>query len=928
MEDHANSPRRSVCFRFFKWGIIVFSVLLVLFFVLVPVIISSESGKNFIVSKVNASVDGKLDIGDFSVGWFKGIHVSDLNFSDNAGQMSISVKDIFAKPKYVALLGGVISVADAVVDSPKVVINIKDEAKKSKPISTSTAKKDTSKATPGIDIKYLDLTIKDGDVTINHTGADSVVRTVQFSNIASKVDLKPAGQESTFDIALAVGGRHASSEVTVKGNVKKSKKGWTAKETSGELAVKIDDLDLATLKPLFALMGKEIEVEGKLNVDIEASIVDGRPEKISATAVLAGFSQKIDGKEIVLAEPVTLDVDISSDGDDVKIDKLSLKSSFCSVSGKGGMNSFDYTAEADIAKTMDIVGQFVDLGGYTFAGKATEQGRILFDKGNVNCKGSSMIDGFVVGTPDGKVTPVTSAKITFDLGYDAEKNLVDIASLVIDIAMGPGKIAILDTVIPLGEDKKGMDITIEADLDIGKTMDYARVFGAAKEGLVVAGNVKSAISISEGKDGWRFFSDNTTITNLVISDDKATEPFSDPRVVIEFDAVLNFDEETYDIPKLVINASQIDIEGSMKQTHSRGQTKLGGKVNASYDLAEVGKAASSYLPKGFKIEGKRVDTIVFESVYPKGQDDKLLANMNAAATLGFSKAEYMGLRFGRTDVKLSVKDGIAEIAPFSTVVNEGKFNFAGRVDLQKKPMVFEIPGPMQVIEKINIDEKMAKEMLQYLNPVFAKQANLSGVADLYCEKLAIPLGGDAGISQAEIRGTVAMSNMRMQAIGPLGGFLSLAKGKAENNAELLPTKFVLAKGKLSYDDMQLNVDDHPLNFIDAIILLDTSPLRYNMIAKLPYELVFDGYNPKFETITVGDGREDSEDRVSFPYNENTNVEKMFGEILKKAAEQFFKKIPEEIFKDQLKDIFKKKGGGEGGSEIEEKIGEIFEGLFK
>ncbi|MBW8036051.1 MAG: hypothetical protein FVQ79_10575 [Planctomycetes bacterium] len=674
-------------------------------------------------------------------------------------------------------------------------------------------------------------------------------------------------------------------------------------------------------------MGKEIEIEGKLNADIDANIVEGRPEKISATAILAGFSQKIDGKAVVLDEPVTLDVDISSDGDDVKIDKLRLKSSFCSISGKGGMNSFDYIAAADIAKTMDIVGQFVDLGGYTFAGKGTEQGRILFDKGNVWCKGATMVDGFVVGAPDGKVTPVTSAKISFDLGYDAEKNLVDIANFAIDSAKGPGKVAILDTVIPLGEEKKGMDVKIEVDLDIGKTMDYARVFGAAKEGLAVAGNVKSAVSISEGKDGWRFLSDKTIITNLVISGDKTAEPFKDPKIVVQFDAVLDFEEKTYDIPKLVINASQVDIKGRMKQTHAGGQTKLGGKVDASYDLAELGKAGSAYLPKGFNIEGKRVDTIEFSSVYPKGEDDKMLANMNANATLGFSKAEYMGLRFGKTEAKVLVKNGIAEIAPFSTVVNEGKFNFAGRLDLQKKPMVFEIPGEMQVIEKINIDERMAKQMLQYLNPVFADQANLSGVADLHCEKLSIPLGGDADISQAEIRGTVAMSNMRMQPVGPLGGFLSLAKGKAENKAELLPTKFVLAKGKLSYEDMQLNVDDHPLNFVDAIIHLGAEPLRYNMIAKLPYEMVFDGYNPKFETITVGDGHEDSEDRISFPYNEKTNIEKMFGEILKKAAEQLLKKIPEDILKDQLKDIFKSKNGG-GEKSVEEEIGEIFEGLFK
>ncbi len=924
MQDHANAPRKSGLFKAIKWGLIVFAVVLVLAVVLVPVIVSSESGKNFIVSKVNQSVDGKLDIGSFSVGWFKGLHLGDLNFSDNSGEISISVKDISAKPKYGALLAGEVSVSDAVVDSPKVVINLTEDARadvKGGAVG-GVSRKDTSKEKSGIDLKYLDLTIKDGDVTINHRGADSVVETVRFSNIASKVDLKPAGQESTFDVAFAVGDKGASSDVVAKGNLKTAKKGWKPKETSGDLVVKVDDLDLATLKPLFALMGQKVDVGGKLDADAEVSIVEGRVEKLSADAVLAGFKQVIEGKELVLEEPVTLKADISSDGDDVKIDKLNLKSSFCSVSGKGGMNSFDYIAEADIAKTMEVVGQFVDLGGYTFAGKATEHGTVLFDKGNVRFKGASTIDGLVVGTAGGKATPVTSAKITFDLGYDSKKNSVGIASFGIDSVQGPGKVAIFDTVIPLGEDKKDMDIRIDADLDIGKAMDYARVFDAVPEGLSVSGDLKSGVSVSKGKDGYRFLSKSTTITNLVMSGDKTTEPFKDPKVELQFDAVLDFDEKTYDFRKLKIDASQIDIEGSVKQSHSGGQTRFGGEVNASYDLAEAGKAAAEFLPKGFSIEGKRVDRVAFESTYPKGQDDKRLANMNANATLGFAKAEYMGMRFGETDVKVSVKDGIAEVAPFSTVVNEGRFNFAGLVDLQKEPMVFEMPGPMQVVEKINIDERMAAEMLRYLNPVFADQANLSGVADFHCKKLVIPLGGKADISKAQIKGTVAMSDMVMQPKGLLGQALRFAEGKKENRAELLPTEFVLMNGMLSYEDMQLNVDNHPMNF-KGKILLAQKPSPLDMTVQLPYKVIFDGFKPEFETIDVGGDMTDRVPPIALEgtvENHRINMDKFAEGLLKKAADQFLK--------DQLKDVFKSGDGSGGEKSAEEEVVERILDIFK
>ena len=929
MQGHTNggdpAPRRSGRFKVFKWALVVFAVLLLLGFLLVPVFLSSESGKKLIVNTVNESVDGKFDMGGFSVGWFKGVHLTDMSFSDNSGLMSVSVKDISGKPKYCSLLMGSVSLGDAVVDTPEVVITLPAEVDEGVTEKTERPGKSVAVDADGLDLKRLDLTIKNGNVRIEQAGRDGTIETLQFANIASKFDLHPAGKESSFDVAFAVGDENNLSEISAAGKVKSKK--WRPAQTSGDLTVKIDDLDMASLGPLFAFLGKKVDIGGKLNADIDASIVKGWPEKVSANATLTGFTQKIDGREILLTEPVTLDAEISSDADAVKIDKLDLKSPFCSIESTGGKNWLDYSAKFDIAKMMPLVRPFNDLGGFTFAGTGTEKGRITFDldKGKIDCKGVSMVKDFVVSTPEKVATPVTSATIGFDLAADTKKSILSIDSLIVDASPGLGKVEISNSIIPYADDKKGMNIGVSADLDIARAMEFAKVFDAASDDKSIAGRVQSKISITEVKEGLRLLTDATRITNLVIAGTGTDEVFKDPKVDLMFDVILNFEEKTYDFRKLNIDASQIDIEGSLRQSTSKGATTVGGELTAAYDLAEVSKeaAVSDYIPQGLKMEGKRNDKITFQSRYPSGQKDKRLANMNANATLGFDKADYIGLRFGKTDVKVLVKDGVAEIPPFSTVVNEGKFNFAGRLDLQKKPMLFEIPAPMQVIEKINIDERMAREMLRYLNPVFADQANISGVADLHCKKLAIPLGSDADISRAEIRGTVAMSNMRMQPVGLLGQILSRAKARSENKAELLPTEFVLTGGKLSYDNMQLNVDGYPTNFKGAIILAGlTKPL--DMMVALPYELQFDGIKPNLETIRVGDGREASKDRVSLPIEgtvdkNGINWNKFFDEILKK--------MPERILEEQLKDIFKKKGTGDKAGEAEEKIGEILEGIF-
>jgi hypothetical protein len=52
--------------------------------------LSSEGGKNMIVAKVNKAVPGELKIDELSMGWFSGVKVSKLDFSDQKGCTKIT----------------------------------------------------------------------------------------------------------------------------------------------------------------------------------------------------------------------------------------------------------------------------------------------------------------------------------------------------------------------------------------------------------------------------------------------------------------------------------------------------------------------------------------------------------------------------------------------------------------------------------------------------------------------------------------------------------------------------------------------------------------------------------------------------------------------------------------------------------------------
>ena len=93
---------------------------------------------------------------------------------------------------------------------------------------------------------------------------------------------------------MAVADGEQTSTISAKGSLKPAaQKSWTLKGTDGDFTVKIDKLNMESLTPVFALMGKDIHAGGRLSADVEAMIDDGDFEKLDAQVELQGFKQKI-----------------------------------------------------------------------------------------------------------------------------------------------------------------------------------------------------------------------------------------------------------------------------------------------------------------------------------------------------------------------------------------------------------------------------------------------------------------------------------------------------------------------------------------------------------------------------------------------------------------------------------------------------------
>ena len=252
------------------------------------------------------------------------------------------------------------------------------------------------------------------------------------------------------------------------------------------------------------------------------------------------------------------------------------------------------------------------------------------------------------------------------------------------------------------------------------------------------------------------------------------------------------------------------MKGRFNKNEKQDQTSVTGEFEARYDLAAVTAFASPFLPRGLAMQGIRTTAMTFNSQYPTGAD-KMLANLEGKTDLGFDKAQYLGLNVGPAELQVRAKEGLMTLELPPTPVNDGRTQFAGNVNFREAPMTLRMAQPAQLVENVNINDEMSQRLLVYINPLFAKQAEVTGIANFHCEKLAIPFG--AGLQkQMQITGTVQLNNVRLKPQGLLGqiGLTSPILLTIE------PTRFVLEDGVVSYQDMEAHVGEYPVNFSGQI----------------------------------------------------------------------------------------------------------------
>jgi len=308
------------------------AILVVATFLLFPVFISSKTGQEMVLGRINRLLSGKTDFADLSMSWFRGIKIAEFRFDGSTGLTSIQVEQIATKPRYGSLLVGDIALGRTVLDQPRIQIDLNAAR-----TGDASAKPSPPKAAsvPALPVKSMDLVVKDGSFKVT----DRQGKSVELSRINSQVNLRPPGEPTSFNIDMAVA--DAGKESTIKADARvragTAKKGWTLKGTTGDLVVEVNDLNLESLAPIFELAKLDVQAKGKIFADVNGTVQDGRLDNLAAS--IKAQNLDVTGPllkgDTLASSHVDIDAKLTGQRQLIHVDRLDVDSDWLHATVKG-----------------------------------------------------------------------------------------------------------------------------------------------------------------------------------------------------------------------------------------------------------------------------------------------------------------------------------------------------------------------------------------------------------------------------------------------------------------------------------------------------------------------------------------------------------------------------------------------------------------
>ena len=332
-DSPAATPRKR---RRWLWIVAGVFVLLLLLVALAPVILSTGAGKTIILSQVNRHLNGRVEIADWSLGWFSGFRFNGIKVSDADGATVAEVRSVVVRASVPALLRANKKIGVVTVESPRAnIVLYPDGTNNLTALLKETDPKEEKTGPLEIDVQ-AQLAVTNGELTIVPAQFSQPV-VVHSLSVTAGVD--SVNQPLPFEIKADLGEEKAGLEV--KGTATLAKAGVIdPKAIEADVTVRLAGLELASVSDVARQFGSPVEVVGELNAAVKAVVTGMGAIKANGSVDVAslGLSGGPLGADTPKFDKADLSFDLALNGKKVEVTEFKVHSPVVDATASGTLD--------------------------------------------------------------------------------------------------------------------------------------------------------------------------------------------------------------------------------------------------------------------------------------------------------------------------------------------------------------------------------------------------------------------------------------------------------------------------------------------------------------------------------------------------------------------------------------------------------------
>ena len=468
--------------------------------------------------------------------------------------------------------------------------------------------------------------------------------------------------------------------------------------------------------------------QGKLVLAADAKSADGITAFDGSARIdqLRGVSK---GKKISWNKPISLKARGEKRAQGIRLDDLSLRSSFLNADGQGDLSNMRVTLSADLSAALKELKKFIDIKEWNGSGNLFAKLQVKEASAGLSTAALNLDTRNLALSRNGRpILPKQNARAdlstTIRKGEELSASEFGQLNLTIQSSMASGKFSATRFKLnPSGKIPDADNLSIDGRFDLKQITALLQNFNKLSSDTQLSGTAH--IQSSGSLDGQALVLKNARLDTQNFRYRSGSKNLQEKRLIVKTKGKVNFDTKSLFLAPIEISGApgNIIIPELAVNDWSNLQKEMKTRATANLDLAKLTTAYGDFiqLPEKTRISGKGTFNLDMDFSSPKAQFLKVDADLSpfqlTSETLPAISEDHVKLK---ADLKRSPDGKALTIENIQLNSTPLSLSAAGNLDQAGNTKTLDANG------NINLDLKM---LSPYLQKIAGPQITITGKGD-------------------------------------------------------------------------------------------------------------------------------------------------------------------------------------------------------